>query len=71
MHENKTNPVKKKINVKKLNKNAVKNKNKNKIKKGSNDLNNRIVESEMTQTNILKKMMYRLEWAKRNYMKCF
>ena len=53
MHENKTNPVKKKINVKKLNKNAVKNK--NKIKKGSNDLNNRIVESEMTQTNILKK----------------
>ena len=55
MSENKTNPVKKKINVKKLNKNAVKNKNKNKIKKGSNDLNNRIVESEMTQTNILKK----------------
>ena len=55
MHENKTNPVKKKINQKKFNKNEVKNKNKNKIKKGSNDLNNRIVESEMTQTNILKK----------------
>ena len=55
MSENKTNPVKKKINEKKLNKNEVKNKNKNKIKKVGNDLNNRIVESEITQTNILKK----------------
>ena len=69
MHENKTNPVKKKINVKKLNKNEVKNK--NKIKKGSNDLNNRIVESEITQTNILKKNDVSIGMGKKNYMKCF